>query len=175
MESENLPKRKSWAAELIVALIACVFLVLYFNPKQHDDLVCIEGHEKPNAYYETQGIFPGSWIFVNRSYRVITLTQQPTQFLLDVEMPWYYTAGENLRLWIIPKDQQRILEDPDIKVRVYAFECYDPDTQQWTRYTAEHPRGNGLFLAIGIVLTILCLVMVVNKICFTRAEDIASH
>ncbi len=168
MKSENLPKRKSWAAELIVALIACVCLVLYFNPKQHDDLVCIKGHEKPNNSYITQPIFFTSDIFFNKAYRVIPLYEPPTEFLLDAKLPGYYNHGDSLRLWILPKDQQRILKDPDIQVRAYAFECYNPETQRWTLYKNPHPRGNGNFLAIGIFLTILCLVMAVNKVCFTR-------
>lgn len=169
MKSGEKPKRRNWLAELIVALMACCCLLVYFYPGQNYRLYCIEGHESPDGYYETQGIFPGSQFFMNRCYRVVKLTQQPTRFLLDMEMPGYYTQGHPLRLWILLKDHQRIQDNPDLTVRVFALEVFNSDTQQWTRYTPEHPRGNGLFLAAGIVLVILFLVMGINKLCFTSS------
>jgi hypothetical protein len=159
---------KHWLAEIMVAIAATACLLLFFNPKQPDKLVCIEGHEKTGAWYETKGIFPLSNILFGMSYRCLHLYgRSTTTFLVDFALP-SYRPGENLRLWILPKDAERLQVDPDIEVRVYAADVQDTYTQRWTHVVAKHPHGQGVFLAIGIILMVLFLVMVINKICFRK-------
>lgn len=159
---------KHWLAEFIVALFAAASLLLFFYPKQPDNLVSIEGHEPPNAYYESKGIFPLSNILFGLSYRCLHLSgRTTTTFLVDFSLP-YFTSDDNLRLWILPIDYERLQDDPDIEVRAYAVDIQDPDTHQWTHYVPQHLHGHGAFLAVGIILTVLLLVMVVNKVCFSK-------
>lgn len=159
---------KHWLAEIIVALLAASSLLLFFYPKQPDELVSIEGHENPGSWHVSKGIFPLSDIFIELSYRCLHLHSRTTVFLVDFSLPESYRSGNALRLWISSKDQQRLIDDPDIEVRVYAADVQDPDTHKWTRYIPEHPHGHGTFLAVGIIMTVLLLVMVVNKICFAK-------
>ena len=164
-----------WLAEMIVALVAGACLLLYFQPMQHNDLVSVEGHEPygKNSISD-RGIFPLSFLFVNRSYREVTLYLQPTTFLVDIPFPYNYNSGDPLRLWIRERDKQRIIDNPNSTVRVYALEVFDPSTQHWTRYVPLHPRGNGNLLGIGILLIILLAVMIVSNLCFAP-RDPAQH
>ena len=156
---------KHWLAEITVALAAAACLLLFFYPKQPDNLVSIEGHQPPNAYYETKGIFPLSNILFGLSYRCLRLSGTTTIFLIDFALP-YTTSDDNLRLWITAKDQQHLLDDPDIEVRVYAVDIQDSYTHHWTHIVPQHPHGHGAFLAVGIILAVLFLVMMVNKLFF---------
>ena len=161
---------RHWLAEIIVVLFAAASLLLFFNPKQPDKLVSIEGHENPGTWYESKGIFPASNILFGLSYRCLHLYYKPTIFLVDFALP-EYRPGDNLRLWIRHEDYEQMQVNPDIEVRVYALDAQNPYTQRWTHYVPQHLHGHGAFLAIGIILTVLFLVMVVNKICFTGSAS----
>ena len=162
---------KHWLAEIMVAIAATACLLLFFYPKQPNNLVSIEGHTPPNAWYETKGIFPLSNILFGLSYRCLLLSgRTTTTFLIDFALPMIF-SDDNLRLWILPKDYERLQEDPDIEVRVYAVDIQDSDTHQWIHYVPQHPHGHGAFLAIGCILTVLFMVMMVNKICFTGSAS----
>ena len=159
---------KHWLAEIMVAIAAAACLLLFFYPKQPDNLVYIEGHESRHAYYESKGIFPLSSILFGLSYRCLHLSSRTTTtFLVDFSLPMI-SSDDNLRLWILPNNYEQLQNDPDIEVRVYAVDIQDSDTHQWTHYVPQHPHGHGVFLAIGIILTVLFLVMMVNKICFKK-------
>lgn len=162
---------KHWLAEIIVAIFAAASLLLFFYPKQPDELVCIEGHENSGTWHESKGIFPLSGILFGLSYHCLQLHSRTTIFLVDFALPESYRSGDALRLWITAKDQQRLFDNPDIEVRVYALDTQDPYTHRWKRYVPQHLHGHGAFLAIGIILTVLFLVMVVNKICFTGSAS----
>ena len=158
---------KHWLAEIIVAITAAACLLLFFYPKPPDELVSIEGHENHNTHYETKGIFPASEIVFGMGYRCIHLYgRTTTTFLVDFALPASYRCGDNIRFWIRAKDLERLQANPDIEVRVYATDILDPDTQYWTHYVPQHPHGEGCFLAVGSLLTVLFLVMVVKKVCF---------
>ena len=154
---------KHWLAEIIVALFAATSLLLFFYPKQPDKLVCIEGHENPGTWHEVQGIFPLSGILFGLSYQCLHLHSSTAIFLVEFALPESYRSGDAIRLWITAKDQQRLLDNPDIEVRIYAFDTQDPDTHRWTRYVPQHLHGHGAFLAIGIILTVLFLIIVVAR------------
>lgn len=162
---------KHWLAEIIVALFAATSLLLFFYPKQPDKLVCIEGHENPGTWHEVQGIFPLSGILFGLSYQCLHLHSRTAIFLVDFALPESYRPGDNLRLWIRHEDYEQMQVNPDIEVRVYALDAQNPDTHRWTRYIPQHPHGHGALLAVGIILTVLLLVMVVNKICFTGSSS----
>lgn len=162
---------KHWLAEIIVALFAATSLLLFFYPKQPDELVSIEGHENPGSWHVSKGIFPLSDIFIELSYRCLHLHGRTTVFLVDFALPESYRPGDNLRLWIRHEDYEQMQVNPDIEVRVYALDAQNPDTLRWTHYVPRHPHGHGAFLAVGIILTVLLLVMVVNKICFTGSSS----
>ena len=158
---------RSWIAEIVVLTAAVSSLLLFFFPKQPNRLLCIEGHENHHWVKETREIFPTLGILFGLNYRVLHLSGRPTDFLVDYALPQSYCPGDNLRLWLRPKDYERICKDPDIeKVRVYALDIQNPNTYQWTRYVPQHPHGHGGMLALGIVLAVLFLIMLVNKVCF---------
>ena len=90
--------------------------------------------------------------------------------IIDFALPASYHCGDNIRLWIRAKDLERLQANPDIEVRVYATDILNPDTQCWTHYVPQHPHGEGCFLAIGSLLTVLFLVMVVKKVCFNPSK-----
>lgn len=161
-----------WLAEMLVALVAGACLLLYFQPLPHDDLVSVEGHEPydGNPWYKERGIFPLSFLFIDRGYREVTFYLEPTTFLVDIPFPDNYQSGDPLRLWIRDGDRQRMLDNPNVCVRVYALEVFDPSTGRWTRYVPLHPRGNGNFLGLGILLIILLAVMTVSKLCFVPRD-----
>ena len=162
---------KHWLAEIIVATTAVVCLLLFFYPKQPDELVSIEGHENHNSYYETKGIFPASWVVFGMGYRCIHLYgRTTTTFLVDFALPASYHCGDNIRFWIMAEDLERLRANPDIEVRVYAVDILNSDTQCWTHYVPQHPHGEGCFLAIGSLLTVLFLVMVVKRVCFNPSK-----
>ena len=161
-----------WLAEMLVALVAGACLLLYFQPLPHDDLVSVEGHEPydGNPWYKERGIFPLSFLFIDRGYREVTFYLEPTTFLVDIPFPNNYRSGDPLRLWIRDCDRQRMLDNPNVSVRVYALEVFDPSTGRWTRYVPLHPRGNGNFLGLGILLIILLAVMTVSNLCFVPRD-----
>lgn len=161
---------KRWTPEIIVALAAIVSLTLFFYPKQPERLVSIEGYEV-DAVHESKEIFPTLGILFGLSYRCLHLYGKTATFLTDFALPPGYYPGDKLRLWLSPKDYQRLLDNPDIEVRVRAVDIQDQYTQQWTHYVARHPHGHGAFLAVGGILTVLFLVMMVNKICFTGSAS----
>ena len=158
---------KHWLAEIIVVITAAACLLLFFYPKLPNELVSIEGHENHITYCETKGIFPASEIVFGMGYRCIHLYgRTTTTFLIDFALPASYHSSDNIRFWISAKDLERLQADPDIEVRVYAADTLDPDTQRWTHFVPQHPHGEGCFLAVGSLLTVLLFVMVVKKVCF---------
>ena len=157
---------KHWLAEIIVAFFAATALLLFFCPKQPDNLVCIEGHENPGSWLSHKGIFPASDILFGLSYQCLHLNGRTTLFLVDFSLPESYCPGYNLRLWIRSEDYEQMQDNPDIEVRVYALDTQDPDTHRWTHYVHRHPHGHGAFLAVGIILTVLFLVLLVKRVFF---------
>ena len=159
-------KRKTWLLEIIVALAAATSLLMFYFPHQPDELVCVEGHENHGSWLEHKEIFPTLGILFGKSYRCLHLYGKETTYLLDFALPDTYFTDDSLRLWIRPKDWEQICVDPDIEVRCYAVDIQNSYTQQWTHYTAQHPHGHGAFLALGIILTMLFIVLIVKRIFF---------
>ena len=159
-------KTRSWLLETIVAILATTCLLLFYFPRQSEELVSIEGYEKHGSYLEHKEIYPTLGILFGQYYRCLHLSNSPTTFLLDFALPGTYSSGDSLRLWIRPRDQEKISADPDIEVRVYAVDFQNTYTHRWTHCIAEHPHGHGAFLALGIILTMLFLVLLVKKVFF---------
>ena len=175
MNSHTRPEKlSSWLFEIVVAIGALLCLLFYFNPRQPEDLVCIEGYNKHPHVSEHRDVFPGSMLLLGMGYRYFQLKGYPCLFYSEIALP-YYDYDTPVRVHIRAKDYQRLqdikngVSDKEIEIRVYAEETFNPYSRKWTRYVAEHPHGHGSLFAFGILLAILFLVMVVKKVFFNTA------
>lgn len=175
MNNHTQPKKQSsWLFEIVVATGALLCLLLYFNPRQPKDLVCIEGYDKYPNVTEHRDVFPGSMLLLGLGYRYFQLKEYPCLFYTEIAVP-YYGHDTPVKVHIRAKDYQRLqdikngVSDKEIEIRVYAEETFDPYSMKWTRYVAEHSHGHGSLFAFGILLSILFLVMVVKKVFFNTA------
>lgn len=161
----------TWLVMIVMAFAAIICLLLFFYPKQPDRLVPVEGHERADAWCERTGIFPLSGILFGMSYRCLHLYGWTNTFLVEFALSEFYDPGDELRIWIRPEDYERIQEDPDTDVRVFAADILNPYTNSWTHVVPQHPHGHGAFLAVGIILTVFFLIMVVSQVCFSGSAS----
>ncbi|MBO4599677.1 MAG: hypothetical protein J5641_02955 [Bacteroidales bacterium] len=167
MKDNNMQKPKRWLGEMIVAVCAAACLLLFYFPKQPKYLTSYIGSLKDDHCIVKKDIFPASGLLVGMSYRCLQLYGLRTTFYTDFAVP---ESEGTIRVWVTPDDSEKIMADPEIEVRAYTVDVLDTYTNRWVRYVARHPHGNGLFLMVGIVMTVFFFILVVKHVCFNPAK-----
>ncbi len=164
MKDNHPSKLKHWLGPIIMALCSVVCLLLFYHPSQPKKLTSMIGSYDSGKWLEHKDIFPASGLLTGMVYRRVGIFGFPTKFYIDFIIP---EPDEKIRIWITPEDQDRILQEPDIEVRAYAVDIFNPNKKHWVRYVAKHPHGHGSLFLIGVVLAVFALVLVVKNVCFT--------
>lgn len=145
----------------VLALVATLCLVSFFFPKQPENLVSFRGE----SAYVSNGTRAGLLGPVKSG---VKLKRHSQWFVMDFYVPYW---GDSCELWVEETEYHKFVlgDQPLTKreeaklshdVRVYAVAIHDEDTEHWTKYVAEHPRGENWqylcgFISLGLFLMYL--------------------
>ena len=163
-----------WWIVLFLAVFSFVSLLMFYFPRQPEDLVPLVESSDRCEWTGKKDVFPLSGILLGMAYSCMDVKvvggvgMPPVEVYSDFQMPVLYYC-DSVRVWIRQGDYDRLLKandkrrDERLSVKTYRIDVLDR-YDGWQRYVAQHPHGSGGWFAFGALAGILCIVLLIKKV-----------
>lgn len=162
---------RGWWPVVLLAAFSVVSLLLFYFPRQPQDLVALTEAGNRCEWTGKREVFPLSGLLLGMGYSCMELYGQPAEFYTDFQMPHLW-GEDSVRLWISKGDCDKLQQakseasDERHKIKAYRMDVRDPYVG-WQRYVAQHPHGPGTSFALGALAGILCFVLLIKKVFYS--------